>query len=93
MQFVSISRRRTEQFAPEEFERRLDAEAARVRELYAEGAVRVIWGRDDIPGAVMLLEADSLEQARGFVDSLPLAQAGMLEVQIVPLRAYRAFCP
>jgi uncharacterized protein YciI len=91
MQFLSISRRRTELFGPEEFDKRLDAEAQRVRELYGEGTVRIIWSRGDVPGAVMLLEADSLEDAQSAVGSLPLAQAGMLEVQIIPLKGYRAF--
>ena len=91
MQFLSISRRRTELFGPEEFDKRLEAEAQRVRELYGEGKVRNIWSREDIPGAVMLLEAGSLEEARSFVDSLPLARAGMLEVQLLPIKGYRAF--
>ena len=91
MQFLSISRRRTELFEPQEFDKRLDAEAQRVRELYGEGTVRIIWSRGDIPGAVMLLEAQSLEGAQAAVGSLPLAQAEMLEVQIIPLKGYRAF--
>lgn len=91
MQFLSISRRRTDLFGPEEFDKRLDAEAQRVRELYGEGKLRNIWSREDIPGAIMLLEAGSLEEARSFVDSLPMAQAGMLEVQLVPIKGYRAF--
>lgn len=91
MQFLSISRRRTDLFGPEEFDKRLEAEAQRVRELYGEGKVRNIWSREDIPGAVMLLEAGSLEEARSFVDSLPLARAGMLEVQLLPIKGYRAF--
>ncbi len=93
MQFMSISRRRTEAFPPEAFEALLDAEGLRVRELYAEGIVRTLWGRTDIAGAVMLLEAPDATTAQAALDSLPLAQRGMLEVQLVPLRAYRAFCP
>jgi uncharacterized protein YciI len=93
MQFISISRRRTEKFGPEEFEKRAPAETQRARELYASGAVRNIWSRDDIPGAVMLIEASSLEDAQSVVDSLPMAQAGMLDVQIVPIKGYRGFGP
>ena len=93
MQFISISRRRTEAFSEDAFLQLLDAEGARVRELYAEGVVRSIWSRRDIPGAVMLLECESEETARAALDSLPLAQRGMLEVQVVPLQGYRAFGP
>lgn len=93
MQFISISRRRTEQFPAEAFAALLDAESARIRELYASGVVRQVWGRTDIPGAVMLLEGSEEAEVRAALDSLPLAERGMLEVQIVPLRPYRAFCP
>lgn len=93
MQFISISRRRTEAFPPEAFEALLDAEGLRVRELYAEGTVRQLWGRGDVPGAIMLLEAADEAAARAALGSLPLAQREMLEVQLVPLRPYRAFCP
>jgi muconolactone delta-isomerase len=93
MQFISISRRRTEAFTAEQFATFLDAEALRVRELYAEGIVRSIWSREDIPGAVMLLECADHDAARAAIDSLPLARQGMLEVQILPLRGYRAFGP
>ena len=93
MQFISISRRRTDAFPPEAFEPFLDAEGLRVRELYAEGSLRSIWGRTDIPGAVMLWEAADEAAVRAGLDSLPLAKRGMLEVEVIPLRAYRAFCP
>lgn len=93
MQFLSISRRRTEAFDDEAFAAHLDAEALRVRELYAQGIVRSIWSRCDIPGAVMLLECADEVAAQAAVGSLPLAQRGMLEVQILPLQGYRAFAP
>ncbi len=93
MQFIAISRRRTEAFPPEAFEALLEAEGLRVRELYAAGALRSIWGRTDMPGAVMQLEAADAASAQAALDSLPIAQRGMLEFQLVPLRPYRAFCP
>jgi muconolactone delta-isomerase len=93
MQFISISKRRTDVFTDAQFAEHLGAEAERVRELYAEGIVRSIWSRLDIPGAVMLLECGDEVAARAAVGSLPLAQRDMLEVQIVPLAGYRAFGP
>ena len=93
MQFLSISRRRTEQFSDAEFTALLDAESERVRELYRDGIVRSIWSRGDIPGACMLLECNDLVHAQASVASLPLAQKGMLEVQVIPLKGYRAFGP
>lgn len=94
MQFVSIVRRRTERFSDEEFAPLLEPEAEAIRKLYAGGAVRNIWSRGDVPGAVTLIEADSLDQARAIVEAFPLMQKGMLELeQLIPLRGYRGFGP
>lgn len=95
MQFLSISRRRTDAFPPEAFTAELLAgEGQRVKELYAAGVVRQIWKRADIGGAAILWEAASEAEAREAVESLPLLKAGMLEiVAFVPLEPYAGFGP
>jgi muconolactone delta-isomerase len=95
MQFLSVSRRRTDTFPPEAFTPELLArESAHVRELYAAGVLRQIWKRGDIPGASILWEAASEADARAAVASLPLNKAGMLELVVfVPLQPYPGFCP
>jgi len=94
MQFLSVVRRRTEAFSDEEFAPLLELEAEAVRALYAKGSVRAIWSREDEPGAVTLIEAESLEGARAVVDAYPLMQRGMLELQLlIPLKGYRGFGP
>ncbi|WP_035349545.1 muconolactone Delta-isomerase family protein [Edaphobacter aggregans] len=95
MQFLSVSRRRTEAFPPEAWTQELlEAEAQRVRELYVAGVVRTIWRRKDMPGAVMVIEAASEDEARAAVASLPLAQLGMLEIVVfTALEPYPAFGP
>lgn len=93
MQFISISRRLTESYSEEQFAAYIEAERERVRELYRDGVVRAIWSRKDKPGAVMLLECADEAAARAAVDTLPLARHGMLEIQILPLSPYPAFCP
>jgi muconolactone delta-isomerase len=93
MQFISISRRLTERFSDEQFAAHIESERERVRELYRDGVVRSIWGRKDAAGAVMLLECADQAAAEAAVESLPLAQRGMLDVQIVPLNPYPAFFP
>jgi muconolactone delta-isomerase len=95
MQFLTISRRRTDAFSPEAFTPDLlSAEGRRVRELYAAGILRQIWKRGDAPGAAIVWEAPSEEDLRAAMASLPLAQAGMLEiVALVPLQPYPAFGP
>ncbi|HEY3703902.1 MAG TPA: muconolactone Delta-isomerase family protein [Terracidiphilus sp.] len=93
MQFMSLSRRRTDAFPPEAFTRDLtDREAQRVRELYGAGILRQVWRRADMPGAAILWEAASEAEVRDALASLPIAQAGMLElVALAPLEPYPGF--
>lgn len=95
MQFLSLSRRRTDAFPPEAFTPELASrEGNRVKELYAAGLMRQIWRRCDTPGAAILWEASSEAEVRAALDSLPINQAGMLEVMfLVPLAPYPGFCP
>ena len=94
MQYLSMSRRRTEKFAPEEFAALGARESERVKELYAAGMLRQIWLRGDLPGAAILWEAASEEEVRAAIESLPIFQAGMLElVALAPLKPYPGFGP
>lgn len=93
MQFLALSRRLTERFTDAEFAARIEAEVEQARALYAEGLIRHIWHRADIAGACMILEADSEAHARERLATLPLYQAAMLDVIIVPLKPYGGFCP
>ena len=95
MQFLSLSRRRTDEFPPEAFTADLIAqETARVRQLYASGLLRQLWKRGDIPGAGILWEAASIDEVRAAIHSLPIYRAGLLElVALVPLEPYPGFGP
>jgi hypothetical protein len=56
--------------------------------------VRNVWSREDALGAVVLLEADSMDAAREIVAAFPLVQRGMAEVEmLIPMRGYRGFGP
>jgi muconolactone delta-isomerase len=95
MQFLSLSRRRVDAFPPEAFTPELVArEGIRVRELYASGILRQVWRRGDLPGAAILWEAASEAEVCAAIDSLPIAQAGMLEILVIaPLEPYPGFGP
>ena len=93
MQVLAVCRRRTETYSHEEFVPFLDPEAEAVRVLYGRGIVRAAWSREDVPGACVLLEVSSLEEARKELSSAPLVGNGMIEVQFIPLRGYRGFGP
>ena len=95
MQFLSLSRRLVDQFPPEAFTPELSSrETARVRELYASGILCQIWLRGDIPGAGILWEAASEAEVRDALASLPIFQAGLLEiVAVIPFKPYPGFGP
>jgi len=95
MQFLSISRRRTDAFPPEAFTPELVAqEGQRVKELYAAGVLRQVWRRGDTPGAAILWEAANEAEVRGALESLPIFKAGMLEIAVLmPLAPYAGFGP
>jgi len=93
VQFLIVSRRRTDVFPPEAWTPELvEAEGQRVRELYAAGIIRNVWRRKDTPGAAIIMEAGSEEEARAAAGSLPLAQRDMLEiVALTQLEPYPGF--
>ena len=95
MQFMTISRRLTDVFPPEAFTPALLAgESQRVKELYAAGLLLQLWKRGDAAGACILWEAASAEDVQAALESLPIKQAGMMEiVAFVPLQPYPGFCP
>ena len=93
MQVLAVVRRRTEAFPESAFAELLDAEAEAVRVLYGKGIVRAAWTRDDVPGACLLLEAESVEAAREAMNSAPLFAKNMIEGDFIPIRGYRGFGP
>lgn len=95
MQFLSLSRRRTDAFPAEAFTPELNgAESQRVKELYASGILRQVWRRVDAAGAAILWEAAGEAEVREALGSLPISKAGMLEiVAVVPLEPYPGFGP
>jgi hypothetical protein len=93
MQYLALVRRKVESFTEEQFQPVLGPEADRVKELYAKGTIRAAYSRGDVKGAVVHLECDSLEKAEEVLNSLPLAEAGMIDWQLLPVLPYRGFCP
>jgi muconolactone delta-isomerase len=92
MQFMTVSHRRAG-FTEEQVASLVDAEQNRAREMYTSGALRQIWHRADMPGACMLWEAASADEVLALFNTLPFAQAGMLEVMVVSLKPYAGFRP
>jgi uncharacterized protein YciI len=66
-------------------------EQAHAKKSYMDGSIRQIWLQSPGPGAVAILEANSLEDARKLALSFPLAQAGLLTVNVIALTPYAGF--
>ena len=95
MQFLTLSRRRTDAFPPEAFTAELiSQEAQRGKELYMMGILRQVWRRGDTAGAAIVWEAGSEDEVQNACESLPIFKAGMLEiVSLIPLEPYAGFGP
>ena len=76
-----------EAFTPE----LLNTESDRSLTLLRDGVFREIYSRDDGKGAVLVLEAATEAEARAALDSLPMAQAGLISFAVYGTRAYRGF--
>jgi hypothetical protein len=62
----------------------LAAELAALRDLKAGGSLTDAWSPGQ-PGAVLMLEAPGVPEAARLAASLPLAAAGLISTEIIPL--------
>jgi hypothetical protein len=69
----------------------LKEEAATAWKHYTAGVVREIYFRQDRPGAVMVLECESVEQAKKITNGLPLVKAGLISFEFIPLGPFLPF--
>jgi len=69
----------------------LRAEAEQLWELHQTGVVRQMFFRADRHEAVLLLEVAGPEAAQKALGELPLVRSGLIDFEIVPLRAYPGF--
>jgi hypothetical protein len=76
---------------PEKIHPYLRKEAAAAWNHYTDGTVREIYFRLDRPGAVMVLECESVEQARKMTDRLPLVKGGLIRFEFIPLGPFLPF--
>jgi muconolactone delta-isomerase len=74
-----------------DFEPHLKNEAQHVWELQQQGIIREVYFRADQHTAVLILECESLSQARELLSSFPLVQQGLVHFDIIPLVPYSGF--
>ena len=75
-----------EAFAPH-----LQAEAARVWELYQAGVIRELYFRQDQHSAVLVLECAHAKEASEILNTLPLVKEKLITFDILPLIPYPGF--
>jgi hypothetical protein len=81
----------TEGVTPEQFTPHLEAEARAVWELYQSGVIRELYFRADRPEAVLILECADVTEAQETLAGLPLARAGLIRFDVIPLIPYPGF--
>jgi muconolactone delta-isomerase len=67
------------------------AEAQRVWQLVQEGVIRETYFRQDQSAAVLVLECADAAEAEAVLQTLPMAAAGLITFEIIPLVAYPGF--
>jgi hypothetical protein len=87
---IVIVNHRSEDHGPEDFAPYLTPEAKKAFELMEEDFIRELYSRQDGKGAVLVVEADSEEDARARMAELPLVKAGLLRCEYYPVKALRA---
>ncbi|MDO5614071.1 MAG: YciI family protein [Paracoccus sp. (in: a-proteobacteria)] len=84
MRFVAISNP-VNGAGMDEFGPLLDAEVRYAWQGYKDGAFRDIYFRQDVLGVVIMVEADSLDAAKSAVAGFPLAKAGLITFDVIPV--------
>jgi muconolactone delta-isomerase len=69
----------------------LKEEARHIWELQQSGELREIYFNSDRHSAILVLESQSVEDARRLLTSLPLVRAGLIEFEIIPLSPYDGY--
>ncbi len=73
------------------FEPHVKAEATRVWELYQAGSIRELYFRSDREEAILVLECTDIHEASKMIKTLPLVKEGLIDFDLIPLRAYPGF--
>lgn len=67
------------------------AEARRAWDLHQAGPIRELFFRADESAAVLMLECSDVDEAHRVLAGLPLVAAGLIDFELIPLRAYPGF--
>ena len=88
---IAVIAHRGEKHKPEDFVPHLESETKHALMLFAAQKVRELYSRADGKSAILGLEPKDDTAARQIVESLPLAQLGMLSLDIYGTKPCRGF--
>jgi hypothetical protein len=71
--------------SPEKYQPHMTDEARHAWQMYKDGIIRDIYFRQDRPGVAILAECESVEAARKALSEFPLAKAGVIGWDVIPL--------
>ena len=73
------------------FQRYAKDEARKVWELVKAGVIRELYFRVDRSEAVLVLECQTVDEAREALSTLPFVQNKLITFELIPLKAYPGF--
>jgi hypothetical protein len=77
--------------SPDDYKPHLRAEARRVWELYQLGVFREIYFDSDSHSAVIVMECQDADEAKRYLDTLPLVGEGLIRFDVMRLEPYSGF--
>jgi hypothetical protein len=85
MQILAISKLK-EGVTPDKIGPHRADEVKHTLEAYLEEKIRNSWFQANRPGVVFMLESADEDEARRFMEELPLVVAGLMDVDLIPLQ-------
>lgn len=70
---------------PEERQQIMPKEVPATLKLYLDGKIEQFWARQDQPGVVFVVNAESVDTAKQILASLPLVAEGVAKYDFIPL--------
>jgi hypothetical protein len=69
----------------EKYQPHMTDEVRHTWQMYKGGIIRDIYFRQDRPGVAIIAEAESVEAAKKALAEFPLAKAGLIDWEVIPL--------
>ena len=85
--FVIATRKKTLEHLTPNF---LKAEIKAAAKLWADDIIREIYNRTDGMGGIIIVEAESEEEVRNSLSTMPMVENGILKLDIYGAKAWRA---